>query len=567
MKMNLESVPFSRRGSAIAFSHLDWNELKTGPGLYLRCMYNGASRNKIAKLEVLRDGKPIAFKATATPDCLRLEARAGSVEVCISAPTVVRFRGRGVGLRLRLDPGRFETANPSAGSTWTLDCFVNRVKYQAIPLQGRMTVDAPWAVAVCERILVDFLPDPDTGVFEAALDEHRSTWEPRPFTTSFEECRRRVARDFEAWRRRMPAVPARYRDAADLATYLNWSCIMSAGGHFTRPAMLMSKNSMGSVWSWDHCFNAMALAAVDPAGAWDNFMLMFDNQDEFGALPDSVNDRERVWNFCKPPIHGWALRDMMRRGAVNRARLREVYRPLSRWTDWWMKHRDDDRNGLPQYNHGNDSGWDNATVFDDGCPVEGPDLAAYLVIQMDVLAQIARQLGQPAAARAWTNKADRLLGRLVEELWRGDQFVTQRMRDRTVAEPSDCLINFMPIVLGDRLPAAIRTAMVASLKRPGRLITRHGLATESPRSPEYEPDGYWRGPIWAPPTMIVVDGLNRCGERALAQDLARRFCDLCLRSGFAENFDALTGAGLRDRAYTWTSSVFLLLARDYLRPA
>jgi hypothetical protein len=29
----------------------------------------------------------------------------------------------------------------------------------------------------------------------------------------------------------------------------------------------------------------------------------------------------------------------------------------------------------------------------------------------------------------------------------------------------------------------------------------------------------------------------------------------------AENFDALTGAGLRDRSMTWTASVLLLLAR------
>ena len=35
------------------------------------------------------------------------------------------------------------------------------------------------------------------------------------------------------------------------------------------------------------------------------------------------------------------------------------------------------------------------------------------------------------------------------------------------------------------------------------------------------------------------------------------------KSGFAENFDALTGEGLRDRAYTWTSSVWLILALAY----
>jgi glycogen debranching enzyme len=102
------------------------------------------------------------------------------------------------------------------------------------------------------------------------------------------------------------------------------------------------------------------------------------------------------------------------------------------------------------------------------------------------------------------------------------------------------------------------------LQRLQDLITEHGLATESPRSPHYQPDGYWRGPIWAPPTLLAVHGLWRLGQRGLARDLARRFCLLCERQGFAENFDALTGAGLRDRAYTWTSSVFLVLAREYV---
>ena len=40
----------------------------------------------------------------------------------------------------------------------------------------------------------------------------------------------------------------------------------------------------------------------------------------------------------------------------------------------------------------------------------------------------------------------------------------------------------------------------------------------------------------------------------------RRLCD---KSGFAECFDALTGAGQRDRAYTWTASIFFLLASEF----
>ena len=54
------------------------------------------------------------------------------------------------------------------------------------------------------------------------------------------------------------------------------------------------------------------------------------------------------------------------------------------------------------------------------------------------------------------------------------------------------------------------------------------------------------------------------GEIDAARTIAARFCRAVAQSGCAENFDARTGAGLRDRAYTWTASVFLIFAREYL---
>jgi hypothetical protein len=36
-------------------------------------------------------------------------------------------------------------------------------------------------------------------------------------------------------------------------------------------------------------------------------------------------------------------------------------------------------------------------------------------------------------------------------------------------------------------------------------------------------------------------------------------------SGMAENYHALTGESLRDPAFTWTSSVFLLLAHELMK--
>jgi alpha-L-arabinofuranosidase len=70
---------------------------------------------------------------------------------------------------------------------------------------------------------------------------------------------------------------------------------------------------------------------------------------------------------------------------------------------------------------------------------------------------------------------------------------------------------------------------------------------------------------WAPPTLIFVEALRSIGQQGLAHDLARRFCDMVASSAcMAENYNALSGEPLRDKAYTWTSSTFLLLGQSLM---
>ena len=152
---------------------------------------------------------------------------------------------------------------------------------------------------------------------------------------------------------------------------------------------------------------------------------------------------------------------------------------------------------------------------------------------------------------------------MLETFWRRDHFVALRSRSHEEIV-SESLLLFLPLLLGKRLPDDVLGHLVAGLKQERRFLTQYGLATESVNSPYYEPDGYWRGPIWAPSTMLIVDGLNAAGETLFAESLSRQYCDMVSRSGMAENFDALSGDGLRDRAYSWTSSVFLVLGHEYL---
>jgi glycogen debranching enzyme len=289
--------------------------------------------------------------------------------------------------------------------------------------------------------------------------------------------------------------------------------------------------------------------------------LIFDHQDDAGGLPDSVTHSEVLYNFVKPPIHGWALRNLRERlpQRIGQTELAEVYHQLENWTNFWLTARRAPGHSLPHYHHGNDSGWDNATTFEGERVVETSDLAAFLVIQMQVLAEIAGELGLDDSAVAWSRTAVQTRAAMLEQLWAGDRFIAYGVEgQRTFASSS--LLDLMAIVLGPELPEDVRAALAGRLKAH---LTPYGLATELPSSDLYEADGYWRGPVWAPSTVLIEDGLRRGGFTELADEISSRFRALCEKSGFAENFDAKTGAGLRDRAYTWTASSYLILAAAY----
>lgn len=566
MHIDLRNVPFSRNGAYMAFSLFPDPE-SGRDALFLRSVHGDSLAvspgGVVAKVEVIDAGEPVPCKIEAGPARLELFTAKGSLSICFADPYLVRARGQGLGLRLTFDSELGSYAFFAAEGRCQVNAPAFKMQWMLTPLAGNWRLDAPWTGSAVERLVIDLLPGAD-GLCEGALEEFTSAWIPREYEESFEDCVALVEADFYQWLDQTPALPEAYEESRRLAAYVTWSSMVEPGGHLLRPAMLMSKNFMTNIWAWDHCFNAMALTYRMPISAWDQIMTLFDQQDELGALPDCVNDRGMLWNFCKPPIHGWTLNWMMQHtGFVRVDQLHQIYGPLCRWTEWWFRYRDDDGDGLPQYHHGNDSGWDNATPFQAGVPLESPDLCAFLVLQMEALARMARLLNNSEEAESWQRRSEELLEMMLAHFWQGDHFVALRSGDHLVAD-SESLFLYLPLILGKRLPQGVWRELVSGLARPGRFLTPHGLATESPRSPAYESDGYWRGPIWAPPTLMIVEGLASCGEIALARDIARRFCDTVARAGFAENFDALSGAPLRDRAYTWTASVFLVLGHEYL---
>jgi glycogen debranching enzyme len=559
-RFDLRKIPFSHYGSWLSLSPVTGNGRST-EDLHLVSHRQGMHA-LLALCPVNGDGSRADARIEAVPSCLSWLAGTGRIDATWAGDDILRLRGETLALRIsaaapRLTPfsGSYLYRDPADGSH-VYTSYETGQRYRITVLAGTAAVEGDQALGTAARS-VTVSATGDAPGWEIAIEEYGAGRAPYLPAATFEQAVQTATSAFGAFADQVAPWRCERTPAAEHAAYVLWSATVRPAGFLARPAVLMSKHWMNKVWSWDHCFNALALADGAPDLAWDQFSLPFDHQDPAGALPDSIAHSEVLYNYVKPPIHGWTLGLLRQRRTASHAEanLKETFWRLERWTDYWLGRRAPG-SPLPHYHHGNDSGWDNATTFDAARVIESADLAAFLVLQMSELADLAERIGEPAAAVRWHNDSRRLLEALLSLLWTGERFAA-RLVDTGELRTSRSLLDTLPIVLGDRLPTHVHTALARQIRLH---LTEHGLATEPPDSPAYDPDGYWRGPIWAPSTVLIEDGLRRAGHLELADEVSRRFRTLCETSGFAENFDAETGAAQRDLAYTWTASAYLILA-------
>jgi glycogen debranching enzyme len=561
---SVQDIPFSTYGSWFGISPVV-AEKTYAEDLHLVSHQNGM--HAVLRLMPLDPvtGDRAATRVEARPGLLSWTGAGGRVDLAYESPDTVRLRGSGLGIAVRaaaqvLTPfsGTYFFHDAAAGAHVFTSYETGR-RYRVTVLSGTAGTVGAQSLGSAERGLTAVAEA--GGTWEIAIEELDAARPPYTSATAFDEIVASAQRSFAEFVDAVAPWRSAATPAAELAAYVVWSATVNPTGLVTRPAVLMSKHWMDKVWSWDHCFNALALAPGCPELARDQFALPFDHQDGSGALPDSVTHSEVLYNFVKPPIHGWAFGRLRRRLPTppGRDELAEVYGRLERWTNFWLTARRTPGAAFPHYQHGNDSGWDNATTFDPERVVETADLSAFLILQLRELADLASELDRPDEAGRWTRVAEETQAALLDLLWRDDRFVARGVGTGDTWS-SASLLDLMPIVLGEHLPGHVGGALADHIKAH---LTPYGLATELPTSPHYLDDGYWRGPIWAPATVLIEDGLRRAGHHRLADDISTRFRALCETHGFAENFDALTGTGLRDRAYTWTASSYLLLAEAH----
>lgn len=379
---------------------------------------------------------------------------------------------------------------------------------------------------------------------------------------SFDKCERRVRRKFNSWSKRFNVFmnipegvsPEQFKRRTQEASHILWQNFVKKSGHLKYPALYMTKNWMTNIWSWDNFFSAMGLMVASKKSAYEQLIVFETLQSTEGAFPDFANDRYVSYSCNKPPLLGWCYHWMIQNHEVysKPAMLNKIYKMAEKQTDYWLKHRMSDF-GLPYYTHGNDSGWDNGTFFAKGVPVITPDLTTFLLLQIQFLIDYA---SNQSRVDEWKKTYNTLLTALIDRLWDGESFVAIKWPEKCIIKMDGTLQRLLPLLLSKNLPDEI----IIKLKRDLlEFETPFGFSTEKLDSPYYRYNGYWRGPIWAPTTFLMIDALNRVSEPEWANRISEKFIQCVLKGGFAENFDPLTGEGLVDTGFAWTASVFSLL--------
>lgn len=540
-------------------------ESPLGRGLYLRSVdVSRTAPRELLKLELPSDLDLEQSTAAGFPGGVDVSSEDGSTALfCLGRPDEfdsVHFRAQGTALRFRAPISLYVNASPAGENRCAVTSFPANLKMGIETTRGSLKLDAPWGSHQCEYITVELLPD-ETGRVEGVIECFTSTWSARE-RWAVDELAASSRAEFDAFASKLPPVAEKalepvYREAG----FVCWSNTVRPRGNFRRPAIVMSKHTMSNVWPWDNCFNAMALCDSHPELAWDQIRVVTDHQDRWGALPDGINPNQVQWTFCKSPVYGYSYRYFLEHNPgffAEPARLAEGYEIISRLSNWWLNTRRLPDRPLVYMAHGNE-GFDTSTMFIEGCPLEGPDVNAYLCDQTDALSTMAEKLGKPDESAAWREVSDDLLENLVSDLWNPElgQFVSRRYDGKEVRCDSSQML--IPIILGKRLPEPVIASL---LERVRAFVTPHGLATELPTSPYYEPDGHCRGSIWAPPTFFIGNGCRAVGHAELADEIERKYLAMLSKEGFYECFDALEGTAQRELAYSWTANVFMMFAKS-----
>ncbi|MBR4702714.1 MAG: hypothetical protein IKO91_02620 [Oscillospiraceae bacterium] len=537
--------------------------------LHLATFHGGATRakdgNKLIDLWPTYEGRRVPFVVQAEADELTLLTRYGNVRFTFAGPTLLMAEGdKGMGLHFEKDMEQHETVKPRKNGAWEAAFrWTCSMLFQG--LEGSGITFRPywdWERLSSGNVKADTVPGPE-GHFTLAMEEFTHAAFPRENYPTYSEARESMKADWEGFLAQMPAFPEPYEKGRIQAAYTLWSYLTAPTMGIDHTMIVMIGQEIAS--QWQMCQNAVALEPHLDISL-DLLLSPLDRVSPYGQFSDLYNDATCVPQMIKPPVHGWALKQLMARRDLKKEvladKLETLYKAVSDWGNWFLLCRDEDGDGLPAYEHGDETGFDDCTLFIDHMQMASPDLSAYLVLLYEALGDLALLLGKKDEAGDWERKSKELLDRMIGEMWDGKHFVgiVPWTHEKVF---SGSLIHYIPVVLGDRLPPEILDKLAADLTEEGVFLSPWGLSTERMDSDWFEATGrsISRGNIVPPSMLFICAGLLGSRRRDAGRLITERYLSALSTQGMPFLIHPMLGNVFGFAGGSWPACAYTILGR------
>ncbi|MEZ2128734.1 MULTISPECIES: neutral trehalase [unclassified Sinorhizobium] len=323
--------------------------------------------------------------------------------------------------------------------------------------------------------------------------------------------------------------------------------------------------------------------------------------------------------ITQPPVFAMALRNVYDAAKASGSpasdsRTLALYEAALKWHRWWYRARDPEGTGLVALLHPWESGSDNSPAWDialarvptttdtqvvrkdtghvnadmrprdedysrfihlvdsyAACswdPVKQWEKAEFKIADVQttaILLKAGEDLHYLAGVLGRADDADELAGlnartriALLAQ-WRPQfsRFVSRDLISGLDVEAAT-QAGFVPLLALD-LESSLAAAAVAEMRAWSKDL-KVAFPTTKPGVPGFEAKRYWRGPAWAIINWLLIDGLQRNGQKAFAEELRRSTINAIEADGFAEYYDPQTGEGCGGLGFSWTAAAYIVLS-------
>jgi hypothetical protein len=332
-------------------------------------------------------------------------------------------------------------------------------------------------------------------------------------------------------------------------------------------------------WLWDSCFHVIAWSSLGDNRAVVELESLFALQLPSGFLPHmgyQTNPQASLhyWqsagrsDITQPPMYGHALRILAERGF----QVAHLYDHADRALHYLFENRLDRGTGLLRVIHPWETGCDDSPRWDglrpsqgrlphfyerrrwydtkralvrslqrrEGAAVHNPGFDVCSIGFNALAAFNARELASLTDSQALLEKADELAG-AIERRW--DPARTT-WTDVCLAGPRDSsavrtLDSLLPILVSKRESRV--DAAFGEIFSETAFLRPFGPTGTAVDEPSYNPNWYWRGPVWPQLSYLIMLAAVRNGRSHDARLAANSLIRGAVRSGFSEYWHPDTG--------------------------